>query len=270
MKSTELTVSVANIALILYILYAIFFVPFNATLVSAAVGLITYGTLESYETAVALTLISGVVFAMLVKPSHAKEGFQGSTPKEISNRIEIMTAKKREPSGTYASPFVEGFADLSGNIPNDSNTAASTNQQAASASVAAVASAPMVAPVAAVPNAPPAITPSAMPGATTQTATTSPFRSGGSESDSLFKLGVIPEQDKGGFHIDQGTTVINALNALKPDQVKQMTDDTQKLIDTQKSLMSLLTTVKPMMQDGKQMLDTFQQMFGTQGGNPLA
>jgi hypothetical protein len=98
------------------------------------------------------------------------------------------------------------------------------------------------------------------------------FRSGGTESDSLFKLGVIPEEGKGGFHIDQGTTVINALNALKPDQVKQMTDDTQKLIDTQKNLMSLLSNVKPMMQDGKQMLDTFQQMFGTSmpQGNPLS
>jgi len=34
----------------------------------------------------------------------------------------------------------------------------------------------------------------------------------------------------------------------------------------------LLSSVKPMMQDGKQMLDTFQQMFGTSmpQGNPLA
>ena len=161
---------------------------------------------------------------------------------------------------------------MSGNIPNDSNTAASTTtQQPASTSTTANTAVPSTTP-------PPPVTPSAMPGATmptttsTATTTTSPFRSGGSESDSLFKLGVIPEQDKGGFHIDQGTTVINALNALKPDQVKQMTEDTQKLIDTQKSLMSLLTSVKPMMQDGKQMLDTFQQMFGTAGpqGNPLA
>ena len=78
-----------------------------------------------------------------------------------------------------------------------------------------------------------------------------------------FKLGVIPDDSKGGYHIDQGTTVINALNALKPDQIKAMTEDTRKLIDTQKNLMSMLGTMKPMLQDGKQMMENFQQMFGT-------
>ena len=85
---------------------------------------------------------------------------------------------------------------------------------------------------------------------------------GSQMTDGLFKLGEIPRDLKGGFHIDQGTTVLNALNALKPDQVKQMSEDTQKLIDTQKSLMSMLGTMKPMMSDGKQLLETFQQMFG--------
>ena len=77
-----------------------------------------------------------------------------------------------------------------------------------------------------------------------------------------FKLGVIPEETQGGFHIDQGTTVMNALNALNPDQIKSMTDDTRKLIETQKNLMSMLGTMKPMLQDGKEMMNNFQQMFG--------
>jgi hypothetical protein len=48
-----------------------------------------------------------------------------------------------------------------------------------------------------------------------------------------------------------------------------MSADTQKLIDTQKSLMGMLSTVKPMMQDGKQMMDTFQEMFGgAKGAQP--
>ncbi len=260
MKSTELTVSVANIALLLYVVYAIFFIPFNATLVSLAVGMIAYGSLDSYETAVALTLISGVVFALMVKQTHTREGFASGTPKEISGRIQSLTAKasyKAEPSGIHASSFVEGFADVSG------STTSTTSTTTASASSETPA-----------PAAPPAATP--IPTASTGTKDDKPpaagFRSGGTESDALFKLGVIPEEGKGGFHIDQGTTVINALNALKPDQVKQMTEDTQKLIDTQKNLMSLLSSVKPMMQDGKQMLDTFQQMFGTSmpQGNPLA
>lgn len=258
MKSTQLTANVANIALILYVVYAIFFIPFNAVLVSMATGLIAYGTLESYEAAVALTLLSGVIFALLVKPSHTREGFTAS-PKEISARIQTMTSstKRTEPNGIYASSFVEGFEDLSG------------NKQQAATNTASLASPTPAA------TTPPATATASTPSANSGKNDTPPaagFRSGGTESDSLFKLGVIPEDGKGGFHIDQGTTVINALNALKPDQVKQMSEDTQKLIDTQKNLMSLLTTVKPMMQDGKQMLDTFQQMFGTSmpQGNPLA
>lgn len=255
MKSTELTVNVANIALILYVVYAIFFIPFNATLVSIATGLIAYGSLGSYEAAVSLTLISGVVFALMVQPTHTREGFSGS-PKEISGRIQTMTSsvKRAEPSGIYASSFIEGFADLSGNATQASTTASLES---------------------ATPSPPVTTQPEATKEATPTKDDKPPaagFRSGGTEPDGLFKLGVIPEEGKGGFHIDQGTTVINALNALKPDQVKQMTEDTQKLIDTQKNLMSLLSNVKPMMQDGKQMLDTFQQMFGTSmpQGNPLA
>jgi hypothetical protein len=256
MKSTELTTSVANIALILYLVYAIFFIPFNATLVSIATGLIAYGSLNSYETAVALTLISGVVFALMVKPSHMREGFSGGSPKEISARIQTMTssAKRVEPSGIYASSFIEGFSDLSGNATQTTTTASLGSATPAPPAAADKPDATKQAPPTK-DDKPPA----------------AGFRSGGTEPDGLFKLGVIPEEGKGGFHIDQGTTVINALNALKPDQVKQMTEDTQKLIDTQKSLMSLLSNVKPMMQDGKQMLDTFQQMFGTSmpQGNPL-
>jgi hypothetical protein len=85
-------------------------------------------------------------------------------------------------------------------------------------------------------------------------------------SEGLFKLGQIPKDVKGGFHIDAGTTVMNAINSLKPDQRKAMTQDTKQLIDTQKSLMSMLQTFQPMVQEGKQMMDTFQEMFSPSMG----
>jgi hypothetical protein len=80
----------------------------------------------------------------------------------------------------------------------------------------------------------------------------------------MFKLGSIPSDAVGGAHIDVGTTLMNALNSLKPDQVKAMTDDTRKLMETQKSLMGMLTNMKPMIQDGKQLMETFTEMFGKQ------
>ena len=85
-------------------------------------------------------------------------------------------------------------------------------------------------------------------------------------SEGLFKLGQIPKDAKGGFHIDAGTTVMNAINSLKPDQIKAMTADTKQLIDTQKSLMGMLQTFQPMVQEGKQMMDTFQEMFSPSMG----
>ena len=255
MKSTELTRSVANIILIVYFVYALFYIPFNAVLVSTASGLVTYGVTESYEAAVALTLIVGIVFALMVPSKKStKEGFSGNAV-EISKRVQEFKQKTvMEPSGIHASSFVEGFQDLSG--ASAPSTTSTTTASASSATPAPSTAAPEK------------ITPPPVP--STATPATAGFRSGGTEPDGLFKLGVIPEDSKGGYHIDQGTTVINALNALKPDQVKQMSEDTQKLIDTQKSLMSLLSTVKPMMQDGKQMMDTFQQMFGSNPqANPL-
>jgi hypothetical protein len=82
-----------------------------------------------------------------------------------------------------------------------------------------------------------------------------------SQTAGLFKLGQIPKDEKGGHHIDAGTTVMNAINALKPDQIKAMTMDTKQLIETQKSLMGMLQTFQPMVHEGKQMMETFQEMF---------
>lgn len=77
-----------------------------------------------------------------------------------------------------------------------------------------------------------------------------------------FKLGEIPNQVKNGPHIDAGSTLVKAIQGLNPEQINAMTKDTQQLIETQKSLMGMLGTMKPMMKDGKELMETFQQMFG--------
>jgi hypothetical protein len=74
------------------------------------------------------------------------------------------------------------------------------------------------------------------------------------------------EKDDSEFHLDAGTTFMNAYKSLKPDQIAAMTKDTQELMETQKQLMSTLNTLKPLISDGKQMMDMFQSYFGT--GNP--
>jgi hypothetical protein len=76
------------------------------------------------------------------------------------------------------------------------------------------------------------------------------------------------EEDDKEFHLDAGTTFMNAYKSLKPDQINAMTKDTQELMQTQKQLMSTLQTLKPLITDGKQMMDMFQGYFGS--GNPTA
>ena len=85
----------------------------------------------------------------------------------------------------------------------------------------------------------------------------------------FFELGkkykLPSEEDDKGFHLDAGTTFMNAYKSLKPDQIAAMTKDTQELMDTQKQLMATLNTLKPLMEDGKNMMNTFQSYFGSSG-----
>ena len=70
------------------------------------------------------------------------------------------------------------------------------------------------------------------------------------------------EDDDADFHLDAGTTFMNAYKSLKPEQIAAMTKGTQELMQTQRQLMSTLSTLKPLIQDGKQMMDMFQSYFG--------
>jgi len=70
------------------------------------------------------------------------------------------------------------------------------------------------------------------------------------------------EADDEDYHLDAGTTFMNAYKSLKPDQIASMSKDTQELMATQKQLMGTLATLKPLINDGKQMMDMFKGYFG--------
>jgi hypothetical protein len=76
------------------------------------------------------------------------------------------------------------------------------------------------------------------------------------------KYKIPSEDDDKEFHLDAGTTFLNAYKSLKPDQIAAMTKDTQDLMQTQKQLMSTLNTLKPLIKDGKDMMEMFQGYFG--------
>ena len=79
----------------------------------------------------------------------------------------------------------------------------------------------------------------------------------------LGKAYTLPkESDDKGFHLDSGTTFMNAYKALKPEQIAAMTKDTQELMATQKSLMNMLDSMKPLLADGQNMMNMFGSYFG--------
>jgi hypothetical protein len=229
-----------------YILYAFAGIGISGLLFSIAVGLIVL----SFEMPLELTAAAVIISGLLVKlwNERKREGFEGSSVEQIVQRVKKISFKQpnivEDPSGVLSSSYAEGF--------EDANTTTSATPTAPSTPPPTAKSEPAK---------------TTEPTATPNLAKDMPKKDGFSDkpTSGMFKLGEIPSDVAGGAHIDVGTTMMNALNALKPDQVKQMTEDTRKLLDTQKSLMGMLSSMKPMLQDGKALMGTFNDMFGKGG-----
>jgi hypothetical protein len=86
----------------------------------------------------------------------------------------------------------------------------------------------------------------------------------------LFKLGSLPNENSGkgedDYHLDAGTSFLNAYKSLSPDQITAMGKDTQDLIRTQQGLIKTLHTFKRLLQDSREMMKTFEDYFKGFGG----
>lgn len=303
LKFTKQTSTVALVFFIAYVIYGIFYTPWVQVVISLAVAGIAYGMTESYEIAVIVLLVINYLFPfyrgsnMKGVTAYRTEGFANAS--EVTKRIQQMTGVgAAEPSvDGVGSKLSEGFADA-----GDSDLTLNQNKEKGENSKPVSASSKpsevdssegadkeeqlkkmteMMGSLMKNMNKttdltntskPTKISEQDMP-AVHQPQDVKPEEKKqkkekfeNQNTEGLFKLGQIPKDVKGGFHIDAGTTVMNAINSLKPDQIKAMTQDTKQLIDTQKSLMGMLQTFQPMVQEGKQMMDTFQEMFSPSMG----
>ena len=285
-KSTQITKAFATAFLVIYSLWALFNIGVIGFLMTASIGLISFGVLGRIELASAFTIVLGIVVSMALKAykSYMKEGFEANSMAVIlpGGPQYKVNASGHESAGTYAQPgapvqdslvdiakriakiqhgpeptevkgfssssFVEGFADAD-SVAKPVPDAGSGAEQKEKASVES-------------PSKPAPIEEATK--VNEQMKKDLPKEEFKSQDDGLFRLGQLPTDTKDGPHIDAATTMMNALNALKPKQIEAMTNDTQKLLETQKSLMSMLETMKPMLQDGKQLIDQFGGMFGKQ------
>jgi hypothetical protein len=58
-------------------------------------------------------------------------------------------------------------------------------------------------------------------------------------------------------HVDIGTTILHAYRNLSPEQIGGMRHDTKELLSLQKELMGSLAEMKPAIEQGAELLNTF-------------
>jgi hypothetical protein len=63
-------------------------------------------------------------------------------------------------------------------------------------------------------------------------------------------------------HVDVGTTILHAYRNLSPEQIGGMRRDTKELLSLQKELMGSLAEMKPAIEQGAELLNTFSTFFG--------
>ena len=269
MNSKEIRHKIVYIFLGLYLVYGVVYIGMTGVLFSAAIGLIAMSFHSPPELMVAGVIISGIVWNQIFR--RTKDGFTGhevplaggKEQQGIINRVGKFKWNAG-PQAVLSSSFAEGFSDASAQS-EDSSKGIDTPPPANSAtSTPAPTNAPASTNQLKIDLPKPEKLEVDVPKPGKQEVDIK-IKSGFADklTDGMFKLGAVPADSVGGSHIDIGTTLMNALNSMKPDQIKSMTEDTRKLMETQKDLMGMLSSVKPMLQDGKQLMSTFQDMFGS-------
>lgn len=254
MRLESYTCHIALALLALTGVYTVLYSGLTGLLFSAAIGLILMAFLEPFELVVALTILVALLYTTVLKKFlYRMEPFQNpKASKEIVQRVASMAKGSRGPTGVY-SASVEGFEDIQPEAPKEG---ASSESSAAAAQPIHQVDPKEVAEV-----------------TSAHQEKEKPQEKGKIEKEEfqsatneLFKLGKMPSEHKEGPLLDVGQTVMKAMNSLDPNTISSMTADTKKLLETQKGLMNMLTQMRPVLADGKELLQTFSGMFGGSAG----
>jgi hypothetical protein len=277
MKFNNFTFLIALASLGIYALWALTKMGVSGILASVAAGLIAASMADSLEYITISVIIFGLIYYYIITVYifPKMEGFtDDDSAEKISQRLEGIEkkyVKNNEPLGITSS-FSEGFEDAKvdgqSGEKEQAATASSTPAPALdkpSSTVVGAKSDKTDEPTTTADMAKPSETTEKKPISKVNNITPAPTEKAGfatQEGAGLFKLGEMPTEMKDGPHIDVGTTLMKALDSLQPHQITSMTADTQKLLETQKNLMSMLQSMHPILKDGKNMIDTFGSMFG--------
>ncbi len=267
MKTTPALHAFTIIVLVFYGFYALSTMGMTGLLFSAALGFFIYAYAKQFEIAAMGAVLGGVVIYTLTTyfARNRKEGFTTDTPEVIAKRISQITrppAARVEPEGIFASNFVTGFSEY------DSKPGVSVEGFANPDEDKKEETTPKKEETATAESKPAPATEKEIPkenfkNGASASSITNVENNTAADLNFLFKPGELPTEKKGGYHIDAGTTIMNAMKSLQPSQIEAMTADTQKLMETQKGLLEMLNTMKPMLADVKPLMETFGGLFNT-------
>jgi hypothetical protein len=273
MKFNELTYQISVVIIVITAVYTLVYSGLTGLLLCSSIALITAAFVEDFEIVTAITVIFALFYTTFLKRYLQK--LEPFTDKEILSRLDKMKNSYRPEKqnintetgmipGCY-NPSIEGFADAgtSSSAPSTGGSAntsmpAPPKQGDGVDSKAANQVAENVKKVEETTNAK-----AKKEGSNgTQAASAEEFKSA---TGSLFKLGEMPSEHKDGPHLDAGKTIMQSMASFDPNAISSMTSDTKKLLETQKSLMSMLNQMRPVLADGRELLSTFSGMFGGNG-----
>jgi len=249
MNFKEMIYPFSIIILIMTGVYCLVYAKLSGFLMVAAVFFLCSAFVDSLEIIVACTVIFAVIHVIFLKPliqsyTNGREGFS-NTPKAITEEIKKRKSDWNEPTGVLSNSKTEGFADVSD--PNVKKEGTSSNSQPASTERKDEVTQPQLD----TKSLDTTLKSDKVEGMEFQSAT-----------NGLFKLGKMPSEEKGGGHLDPGKTLMKSMSSFDPKAISSMTEDTKKLLETQKGLMNMLTQMRPVLADGKELLQTFSGMFG--------
>jgi len=257
MRFNETTHTISICVLILTILYALIYSNVNGFLICSAVAFIVAAFIDQIELITVITILFVLLYTTVLKKYIKRhEGFDNN-PADITGRLRQERDAYEKPfsgASSVKQSFMEGFSNPD-DPKNESAPAPSATKEAVD------------------PKAVKEVTTAidqkkkdetqnnVGADASNKDIATEEFQSATNE---LFKLGKMPSEHKDGPMLDAGSTIMKAMSSFDPETTSKMTNDTKQLLETQKSLMGMLTQMRPILADGKELLQTFSGMFGNQ------
>jgi hypothetical protein len=254
MKLNDITYTFSLAVLVLTGLHALLYSGLAGLLFSAAVALIAAAFIDQFEVIVGITILFSLTYTLFLKRWLRKwEPF--ANPKDSQSIVQRIEKMKKglspydsiEPMGVY-DKSVEGFQDLQPELPKEG-----ASQESSSASAKQTVNQV---------NEKEATDVANTIEEKKKSDTEIEKEEFQSATNQLFKLGKLPSENDAGPKLDPGQTLMKAMNSLDPNVISSMTADTKKLLETQKSLMGMLGQMRPILADGKELLQTFSGMFG--------